>query len=90
MFIYKTTKFAPVWTTIPKIRGTFVHQTLTEHVLCSENNLTYVELKLVQSPQFVHTSSYELTLLQAFGQFPLRGGLATFQIEYKSRENGLL
>ena len=33
MLIYKTAKFAPVWTTILKIRAIFVHQTLTEHVL---------------------------------------------------------
>ena len=33
MFIYKTAKFAPVWTTIPKIQAIFVHQTLTEHAL---------------------------------------------------------
>ena len=31
MFIYKTAKFTPVWTTILKIRAIFVHQTLTEH-----------------------------------------------------------
>ena len=34
MFIYKTAKFAPVWTTILKMRAIFVHQTLTEHALC--------------------------------------------------------
>ena len=34
MFIYKTAKFAPVWTTVLKIRAIFVHQTLTEHTLC--------------------------------------------------------
>ena len=33
MFIYKTAKFAPVWTTNLKIRAIFVHQTLTEHAL---------------------------------------------------------
>ena len=33
MFIYKTAKFAPVLTTIPKICATFVHENLTEHVL---------------------------------------------------------
>ena len=33
IFIYNTAKFAPVWTTILKIRAIFVHQTLTEHVL---------------------------------------------------------
>ena len=33
MFIYKTAKFAPVWTTVLKIRAIFVHQTLTEHAL---------------------------------------------------------
>ena len=31
MFIYKTAKFASVWTTILKIQTIFVHQTLTEH-----------------------------------------------------------
>ena len=31
MFIYKTAKFAPVWTTILKIRAVFVDQTSTEH-----------------------------------------------------------
>ena len=31
MFTYKTAKFAPVWTSILKIRAIFVHQTLTEH-----------------------------------------------------------
>ena len=34
MFIYKTSKFAPVSTIILKIRAIFVHQTLTEHALC--------------------------------------------------------
>ena len=29
----QTAKFAPVWTTILKIRAIFVHQTLTEHAL---------------------------------------------------------
>ena len=33
MFIYKTAKFASVWTTVLKIRAIFVHQTLTEHAL---------------------------------------------------------
>ena len=33
MFICKTAKFVPVWTTILKIRVIFVHQTLTEHAL---------------------------------------------------------
>ena len=33
MFIYKTAQFAPVWTTILKIRAIFVHQTLTEHAI---------------------------------------------------------
>ena len=33
VFIYKTAKFTPVWTTIHKIRATFVHRTVTEHVL---------------------------------------------------------
>ena len=34
LFIYKTAKFAPVWTTAFKIRAIFVHQTLlTEHAL---------------------------------------------------------
>ena len=33
MFIYKTAKFAPVWTTLLKVRVTFVHQTLTEHAI---------------------------------------------------------
>ena len=37
MFIYKTAKFAPVWTTILKIRAIFVHQTLTEHALYTGN-----------------------------------------------------
>ena len=31
MFIYKTAKSTPVWTTILKIRPTFAHQILTEH-----------------------------------------------------------
>ena len=31
VFIYKTAKFAPVWTTILKIWAIFVHQSLTEH-----------------------------------------------------------
>ena len=30
---YSTAKFAPVWTTILKIRAIFVHQTLTELAL---------------------------------------------------------
>ena len=34
MFIYKTAKSAPVWTSILKIWAAFVHQTLTEHSLC--------------------------------------------------------
>ena len=29
----QTSKFAPVWTIILKIRAIFVHQTLTEHAL---------------------------------------------------------
>ena len=33
MFTYKIAKFAPVWTTIVKIRATFVHKTLSEHAL---------------------------------------------------------
>ena len=33
IFIYKTTKFAPVWSTILKIRAIFVHQTVAEHAL---------------------------------------------------------
>ena len=33
MFVYKTAKFAPVWTTILKIRAIFVRQTLTEHAI---------------------------------------------------------
>ena len=35
MFIYKTATFPPVWTTIPKIWAIFIHQTSTEHALCS-------------------------------------------------------
>ena len=31
MFIYKTAKFAPAWTTILKIRAIVVHQPLTGH-----------------------------------------------------------
>ena len=31
MFVHKTAKFAPVWTTILKIQAIFVHQ--TEHAL---------------------------------------------------------
>ena len=31
VFIYKTAKFAPVWTTIFQIWVIFVHQTLTEY-----------------------------------------------------------
>ena len=38
MFIYKTAKFAPVWTTILKIHSIFVHQTLTEHTLYPDND----------------------------------------------------
>ena len=37
MFIYKTDKFAPIWTTTLKIRTIFVHQTVTEHALCNKN-----------------------------------------------------
>ena len=33
MFIYKTAKFASVWTIILKIRAIFVHQTLTKYGL---------------------------------------------------------
>ena len=33
MFINKTAKFAPIWTTILKIRAIVVRQTLTEHAL---------------------------------------------------------
>ena len=33
MFIYKTAKFAPVWTIVLKIRTIFVHQTVTEDAL---------------------------------------------------------
>ena len=33
MFIYETAKFAPVWTTIFKIRPIFVHQTSNEHAI---------------------------------------------------------
>ena len=33
LFIYKTVKFALVWTTILKIWAIFVHQILTEHAL---------------------------------------------------------
>ena len=38
MFIYKTAKFALVWTTILKIRAIFVHQTLSEHALFGESS----------------------------------------------------
>ena len=38
MFTYKTAKFAPVWTTILKIRAIFVHQTSTEHPLLVPEN----------------------------------------------------
>ena len=31
----KTAKFTTVWTTVLKVRATFVHQTLTEHALWS-------------------------------------------------------
>ena len=34
-FIYRSATFAPIWTTILKIRTIFVHQTLTEHALYS-------------------------------------------------------
>ena len=37
MFICKTAKFAPAWTTILKIRAIFVHQTLTEHALWDDD-----------------------------------------------------
>ena len=37
MFIYKTAKFAPVWTTLLKVRVTFVHQTLTEHAISHQH-----------------------------------------------------
>ena len=37
MFICETAKFAPVWTTILKIRAIFVHQTLTEHALWDDD-----------------------------------------------------
>ena len=33
MFIYKTNKFFPVWTTILKIQAISVYQTLAEHAL---------------------------------------------------------
>ena len=36
MFIYKTAKFTPVWTTILKVRAIFVLQTLTEHALLNK------------------------------------------------------
>ena len=36
MFIYKTAKFAPVWTAIFKIRAIFVHQILIEHALSKQ------------------------------------------------------
>ena len=36
MFIYKTAKFAPVWTSILKIQAISVRQILTEHALSSE------------------------------------------------------
>ena len=39
MFIYKTAKFAPIWTTILIISATFVHQTSTEHALLQRQNL---------------------------------------------------
>ena len=39
MFIYKTAKFAPVWTTVLKRRAIFVHQTLTEYALSKMNTL---------------------------------------------------
>ena len=35
MFIYKTAKFASVWTTILKIWAIFVHQSLAEPALCN-------------------------------------------------------
>ena len=43
IFIYKTVKFAPVWTTILKIRAISVHRTLTEHnmlFLCGKEQLS--------------------------------------------------
>ena len=33
IFVYKTAKFAPVWTILLKIGAVYVHQTLTEHAL---------------------------------------------------------
>ena len=38
MFIYKTAKFAPVWTTVLKIWAIFVHRASTEHALSRKLN----------------------------------------------------
>ena len=57
LFIYKTAKFAPVRTTIPKLRAIFVHRALTEHALhsCSDFSLNLSNVsfhfKIVQSEQ---------------------------------------
>ena len=44
MFSLKIAKFAPVWTTILKIRAIFVHQTLTEHALYYPTFSQHVEM----------------------------------------------
>ena len=43
MFIYKTAKFAPVWTTTLKIRSILVHQTLTEYAICPKMKANFWE-----------------------------------------------
>ena len=48
MFIYKTAKIAPVWTTFLKIRAIFVHQMLTEHAFCPRSKLLPVVNKSIK------------------------------------------
>ena len=48
MVIYNTAKFAPVWTTVFKIRAIFVQQTFTEHALLKLNfDVTFLPLNSV-------------------------------------------
>ena len=48
----KAAKFAPVWTTILKIRAIFVHQTLTRHAI-------YRDLKLENQIFLITLNRYE-------------------------------
>ena len=72
MFIYKTVKFGPVWTTILKIGAIFVYQTLTECALY-QNPCEKVAISIKKYSQ----SSCRILLLHKF--YHLQVAFMTFE-----------